>query len=108
MLYLRDLFPVINSNNLLFAGIDHNTRVVIFVANLSLLPGEQASAVTVQLVDGNGVTHNIAAEDVRPVATHGFVQVIFRLPNSLAAGTCSVKVIAHSQTSNTGTIRIKT
>ena len=107
MLHLRDLFPVINSNNLLNTSPDKNTRVVIFVVNLSLLPGEQSSAVTVNLIDSNNQTYNIPAEDVRAVDSFGFAQVIFRLPDNLPVGTCTIKVIAHGQTSNTGTIRIR-
>ena len=107
MLHMRDMFPVINSNNLLNSGFDPNTRVVIFVANLQLLPGEQASAVTINLVDNNGQSFNVPAEDVRPVSTLGFVQITFRLPSNLAPGICTIKVLAHNQTSNTGTIRIK-
>ena len=107
MLHMRDMFPVINSHNLLNTGFDPNTRVVIFVANLQLLPGETASAVTINLVDNNGQSHNVPAEDVRPVATLGFVQITFRLPSNLAPGICTIKVLAHGDTSNTGTIRIK-
>ena len=105
---MRDLFPVVNSmNNLFNAGFDPNTRVVIFVGNLELLPGEQASAVTVNLVDSNGQSQNLPAEDVRPLATLGFAQITFRLPGNLSPGISTIKVLAHSQTSNTGTIRIK-
>jgi hypothetical protein len=101
------MFPVINSNNLLNAGFDPNTRIVIFVGNLQLLPGEQASAVTVNLVDNSGVSHNVPAEDVRAMPALGVVQVIFRLPSNVSPGICTIKVLAHSQISNTGTIRIK-
>jgi hypothetical protein len=65
MLHMRDMFPVINTSNMLNAGFDPNTRVVIFVANLQLLPGEPSSAVTVNLVDNNGQSFNVPAEDVR-------------------------------------------
>jgi len=106
-LHMRDMFTVVNSSNFLNAGFDANTRVVIFVSNLELLPGEQASAVTVNLVDNNGQTFNVPAEDVRPVSTLGFVQITFRLPSNLAPGICTIKIFAHSETSNTGTIRIK-
>jgi hypothetical protein len=107
MLHMRDMFPVINTSNMLNAGFDPNTRVVIFVANLQLLPGEPSSAVTVNLVDNNGQSFNVPAEDVRPVSTLGFVQITFRLPSNLAPGICTIRVLAHSDTSNTGTIRIK-
>jgi hypothetical protein len=107
LLHLRDLFPVINNDNLLNEGFDQNTRVVIFVTNLQLGPGEPAANVTVNLVDSNGGTHNIPAEDVRSMGGFSFAQVIFRLPTGLAVGTCNIKVIAHGLTSNTGTIRIR-
>jgi len=107
VLHLRDMFPVINSADLLTTGFDPNTRVVIFVANLQLLPGEQPTAVTINLVDNSGQSFNLPAEDVRPVATTGLAQVIFRLPSNLSPGVSTIKVLAHTQVSNTGTIRIK-
>jgi hypothetical protein len=106
-LHLRDPFPIINSNDLLAIGVGQNTRVVIFVSNLQLLPGEQAAAVTINLVDSNSQSFSVPAEDVRPMETLGFAQVIFRLPDNLSPGVCTIRVLAHSQTSNTGTIRIK-
>ena len=107
MLHVRDMFPVINSSNFLNVGFDPNTRVVIFVGNLVLLPGESSTAVTINLVANNGQSFNVPAEDVRPVSTLGFVQITFRLPSNLAPGICTIKVLVHSQFSNTGTIRIK-
>ena len=104
MLFLRDMFPVINSNNLLNKGFDPNTRVVVFVTNL--FPNESASNVVIQLSDGLGNSHNFAAEDVRAMSV-GFHQVIFRLPDNLTPGTWTIKVVAHSQISNAGTIRIR-
>jgi hypothetical protein len=106
VLHVRDPFPVINSSNLLNKGFDPNTRVVIFVANLQLLPGEQAFAITVNLVASNGLSQNVSAEAAGPVATVGGTQIIFRLPNNLPAGVCTIKVLAHGLTSNSGTIRI--
>jgi hypothetical protein len=76
------------------------------VNNLQLNPGELPSAVQVSLVDANNQTFDVNAEDVRPVSVLGFANVTFRLPNNLAAGVCTVTVKAHSQVSNTGTIRI--
>ena len=104
MLFLRDLFPVINTDNLLNKGFNPNTRVVVFVTNL--FPNESASDVVIQLTDGQGISHNFAAEDVRAMAV-GFHQVIFKLPDNLAVGTCTIRVVAHGQTSNPGTIRIR-
>jgi titin len=106
VLFLRDPFPVVNASNALNQGSDKNTRVVIFVTNLELAQGETAAAVIVRLIDVNNQTHDVAAEDVRIIPILNFTQIIFRLPNGLPAGTCTVKVLAHSVISNAGTIRI--
>lgn len=75
--------------------------------NLQLLPGKTAASVTVNLIDSNNQSYDIPAEDVRPVPDSNFTQVIFRLPNNLPAGTCTLKINAHGQFSNSGTIRIR-
>lgn len=107
MLFFRDPFPVVNGSNLLNLGIDRNTRVIIFATNLQLTQGETSSSVVVNLIDSSGISYDIAAEDVRPVPNSNFTQVIFRLPNNLPIGTCTIKVKAHGQVSNAGTIRIR-
>jgi hypothetical protein len=104
---LRDPFPVVNLSNLLNLSTDKNTRVSVFVSNLQTVPGEPPSAVTVNIVGSNNQTYDVPAEDVRPVANSEFVQVSFRLPDSLAPGTCTVKIKSHAQVSNAGTFRIK-
>lgn len=106
-LLLKDPFPVVNEANLFNPGLDRNTRVIIFATNLQLTQGETSSSVVVNLIDSSGASYDIVAEDVRPVPNSNFTQVIFRLPNNLPAGTCTIKVIAHGQSSNTGTIRIR-
>lgn len=107
LLFVRDPFPVMNTDDLLNPGPDHNTRVIVFVSNLQLLPGEAASAVVVNLTDSNNQSFDVTAEDVRPVVNQNFSQVIFRLPNSIAIGTCTVTVKVHGQVSNPGPIRIR-
>ena len=79
---------------------------MLFAANLTLNQSETAAAVTVTLVDGNAQTFNVPAEDVRAIANTSFSQVVFRLPDNLAAGDCLVTISVHGRTSNTGTIRI--
>jgi hypothetical protein len=106
VLMVADPFPVINSGNLINPPSDRNTRVIVFVGNLSL-GGQPASAVTVNLVDSANQSLNIAAEDVRLVPNFDFRQVTFRLPNDLAPGTYRVKVIFGGQSSNTATIRVR-
>ncbi len=107
ILQVRDPFRVVSIPEWFPTGSDKNTRVVLFVRNLQLNPGEPASAVFVRLIaNGNQFFGDIAAEDVRPVANVDFAQVVFRLPNNLPAGTVTVSVRAHGRTSNTGSIRI--
>jgi len=106
-LFLRDPFPVVNTHNLLNQGPDKNTRVVLLVTNLQLVQGETASSVIVNLTGSNNEVYNLPAEDVRPVISSNFTQVVFRLPDALAPGTCTIKVKARGQESNPGTIRIR-
>lgn len=108
VLFLRDPFSVLNSANVLNPGADRNTRVIIFLTNLQLAQDETSSAVIVNLVDSNNQNYDVAAEDVRFLTSIGVTQVTFRLPNALAVGTCTIKVKAHSQVSNAGTVRIRT
>jgi hypothetical protein len=107
LLFLRDPFPVVNGANLLNLGVDRNTRVIVFVMNLQLAQGETSSSVVVNLIDSNNQSHDVVAEDVRLVPNLDFTQVIFRLPDNLPVGTCTIKVKAHGQVSNAGTIKIR-
>ena len=104
---LRDPFPVVSMNNLLYLGTDKNTRLVVFVSNLQQVPNEPASAVVVNLVGSNSQIYDVTAEDVRPIANSDFIQVSFRLPDTLAPGTCTIRIKSHAQVSNAGTVRIK-
>jgi hypothetical protein len=106
LLLLRDPFPVVNSWNALNPGPDRNTRLVVFITNLQLPSGEPSSSVRINLVDGNNQTHDIGAEDVRPVPNFDFAQVTFRLPDNLPAGPCIITVKFQQQDSNSGSIRI--
>jgi hypothetical protein len=108
VLLVRDPFLVLNSANTLNGGTDRNTRVVIYVANLQLAAGAPASALTINLVDGNNQTHNVSAQDYRVVINQPLIQITFRLPDNLAAGTCKIKVMTQNQVSNTATFRIRT
>jgi hypothetical protein len=106
LMWTPEPFSVINPGNLLKPANDPNTRVSVFVTNLQLFAGENATAVTVSLTDANNVVHNVTAEDVRQVQGLDLLRVTFRLPNNLAPGTCQVKLIAHNLSSNIGTIQI--
>ena len=109
MLLVRDPFPVINAANLLNRATDPNTRVIVFVHNLKLAQGEtpSSSSVLVNLSDGNNPGQDLTAEEVRLVPTFNYTQVVFRLPDDLQPGTYTLKVKAHGQESNSGTIRIR-
>jgi len=107
ILMFRDPFPVTNSVNVLNTTSDKNTRVMVFLSNFQLAPGETASSVVMNLVDRIGQSFDIPAEDVRFAPNSSFTQVTFRLPSNLAIGTCTVLVKAHGQSSNAGTFRIR-
>ena len=104
VLFLRDPFPVVNVADLLNLQSDRNTRVMIFVSNLPVI---QSPSVIVNLVDSNNQSHDVPAEDVRPVRGTDLAQIVFRLPNNLPVGVCSVRVRAQGQTTNAGVIRIR-
>ena len=105
--FTRDPFLVIPLIELLGQGADKNTRVLVFVTNLQLAPNDVASTVRVNLVDSGGQTHDIGAEDISVVPGFTFTQIRFRLPDNLPPGACTIKISAHDQESNTGTIRIR-
>ena len=79
---------------------------MLFVQNFQLNPGEAPTAVRVILQASTGLLFNIAAEDVRPLRDSEFTQVVFRLPNTVPPGTCTVSVFAHTRQTNIGTIRV--
>jgi co-chaperonin GroES (HSP10) len=104
--FVRDPFTIPSLVEHFDPGADHNRRVILFAANLTLNQGDTAAVVTITLLDGNGQTFTVSAEDVRTVPNTSFSQVVFRLPDGLAAGICQVTINLHGQVSNTGTIRI--
>ena len=106
ILGIRDPFPVINGSNFISPASDRNTRVVIYVEDLQLQSGAPASALTINLVDGSNQTFNVAAQDYNQNTNNPLTQITFRLPNTLAVGTCKVKVVTQNQTSNTATFRV--
>ncbi len=105
--FLRDPFKVVNDGNFFTQPTDRNTRIILFVTGLQLGQGELSSAVAINLVDANNQSYIIPAEDVRLLPGVDFTQVVFRLPDNLAVGRCTVTISFHSQLSNPGTIRIR-
>lgn len=106
LLLIRDPFHVKRTAGWFNFPAGQNTFLVIFAQNLRLNQGETASNVVVNLVDGNNQNFDVPATDVRAIPNVDFTQVVFRLPDALAPGTCKVTIKAHGQTSNMGTIRI--
>ena len=106
LLLTRDPFRVESIVDWFNLPAGQNTFVMIFAQNLRLNQGEIASDVIVNLVDGNNQSFDVPATDVRAVPNTDLSQVVFRLPDALAPGTCKVTIKAHGQTSNMGTIRI--
>jgi Calx-beta domain len=107
LLFTRDPFRVKSQSSILVNfPPGQNTLVMIFAQNLRLNQGETASDVIVNLVDGNNQSFDVPATDVRAVSNVDLTQVVFRLPDALALGTCKITIKAHGQTSNIGTIRI--
>ena len=105
VLHLRDPFTLFMPD-WYTPEVNENTRVKIFAQGLILTPGEQANSVFVILQATNGQFFSLPAEDVRPMPNSDFTQVIFRLPNNLAPGTCTASIFAHGRQSNSGTFRI--
>ena len=107
LLFTRDSFRVKSVVDWFNLPPGQNTLVMIFAQNLRLNQGETASDVIVNLVDSNNQSFDVPAADVRAVPNVDLTQILFRLPDALAPGTCKVTIKAHGQTSNMGTIRIK-
>ena len=105
--FLRDPFKLVNEANFFTQANDRNTRIILFAINLSLDPSEPPSTVKVHLVDANSFSFDVAAEDVHQVPNFPFTQVVFRLPDNLSAGRCTLAIEVHNQLSNSATIRIR-
>lgn len=101
VLLLRDPFTIRRSTSAWNFGQDQNTRVTVFLVNFPA-----GSNVVVNLLDGGNQSFNLSPEDVRPVLNTDFVQIVFRLPDGLAPGTCRVGVTVNGVATNTGTFRV--
>ena len=107
LLGVRDPFRIVGIPDWFPTGPDKNTRVAFFSRNLQLNPGELSSAVVVRFNNiNNGFVFQVPATDVRPIPNTEFTQVVVRLPTGLPPATYIVQIVAHTQLSNGGTIRI--
>jgi hypothetical protein len=97
---LRDPFPLVRSFNF---GPDLRTRISLFALNLTLIAGEDASAVTVSAEDDFGVVESVSVTSSDPTLS----QIIIRLPDNVGNSTAlKLKVTLRGQTSNVGVIRL--
>jgi len=102
----RDPFPLTNLFNF---SSDNRTRIVLFAANLDLLPSEDSSAVTARAEDAQLNVYPMTIEFVGKVPNFEWLtQVIVRLPDNLPTGQdVLVSITLHGQTSNKVRLRIK-
>ena len=77
--FVRDPFPIVSvPEAFAAAGFDRNTRVMLFVRNLELNPGENSSAVVVRMIASNNQIFEVVSEDFRPAPNTDLMQVVFR------------------------------
>jgi uncharacterized protein GlcG (DUF336 family) len=66
-------------------GSDSRTRIMLFVMGLSLLPGEDASAITADAEDGAHNIHHLIVEYVGPVPQQDWINsIVLRLNDQMA------------------------
>jgi hypothetical protein len=105
VLWTRDPFRVASALNF---SQDHHTRLMLLVANVDLLPGDDASVVTAQAQDSQGNIVPLTVENVVRVPSFDWItEVIVRLPDGLANLTqAQISVNARGQSSNAAVIQI--
>lgn len=103
---VRDPFALTNQFNF---SADHRTRVMFFVTNLDLAPGENSSAVIAQAQDNAANVFPLTVEFVGTVRGFDWLtQVIVRLPDGLPSGQpVFLTVTFHGQTSNKARIQMR-
>ena len=83
-------------------GSDNRTRILLFVENLGLLPGEGAGAITAEAEDVNRIRHSLVVEHIDPVTGFDWMTALLvRLNENLGdAGDVLVGITVHGQTTN--------
>lgn len=105
VLMVRDPFPLTNMYNF---SSDQRTRLMLFVLNLDLLPGENISAVTVRAEDAQLNIFPLTVEHVNKLVGFDFSQVVVRLPDNFPANqSLLVSVTFRGQTSNKARITMR-
>jgi endonuclease/exonuclease/phosphatase family metal-dependent hydrolase len=104
-LFMREPFSLTSPLN---SGTDKRTRVILFCANLNLLPGESISVVTARAVTPSGAIYNLPVEAVDPVTDLSLItEVVVVLPDIPSfQGDLSVAVALRGIGSNSVTIGV--
>ena len=97
--FVRGPFHILSDLN--FSG-DHHTRVMLFISNLGLEPGENRSALSVQ---AKGVLLPVETAGTVPGLSQ-FSYIIVRLPDGLPAGDLPTSVTLRGAVSNVGQLGI--
>ena len=103
--FIASPFRVTNTNNF---STDQHTRLMLLVANIDLLPGDDASVATAQAQDSQGGTFPLPVEAVTKVPTFDWItEVIVRLPDQLGSvSQALVSVNCRGQTSDPAMIQL--
>jgi glucose/arabinose dehydrogenase len=104
-IFLRDPFPILNLFNF---SADQRTRIMLFGANLELLPNETTAAITAKAEDAQLNVFPMTVEFVgKPVGMEPLTEVVAKLPENLPMGqSVFVSVTLRGQTSNKVRVRI--
>jgi hypothetical protein len=103
---LRDPFPVTQP---LTFGADARTRVMLFAENVTLLPGENISALTADAVDLSNNHYPLAVERVDPVPGFAWMSsVVVRLNDQLtdSTGDILITITLHGLASNAARVSL--
>jgi len=80
---------------------------MLLVANIDLLPGDDASVVTAQVQDSQGNPIPLAVENVVKIPGFDWItEVIVRLPDGIGLSQAQVSVNARGVTSNQALIQL--
>jgi len=105
VLWTQEPFTVASTRNF---SLDAHTRLMLLVANIDLLPGDDASVVTAQAQDSQGNTFPLTVENVVKIPSFDWItEVIVILPDELAnLSQAQVSVQARGQPSNEALVQL--
>lgn len=104
--WLQDPFSVASTDSF---SPDQRTRIMLFAMNLKLQPGENSSAVTVQMEDAQQRIYNLPVEYVGQVpGLDWMTQLIVKLTDEVAnVGDCQTSIVYHGKVSNKALVKLK-